>query len=115
MKALIIERNGEPSEVVQSGPAEVRVRMLLAPVHPSDLHIIRGRFAPQRQPKLPASPGSEGVGIIDAVGSDCRPRGSGSASFCWMCPGPGESKSSVRPSARYLCRRRSPTRTPRRP
>jgi NADPH2:quinone reductase len=78
MKALIIERNGEPSEVVHwrdlpepaPGPAEVRVRMLLAPVHPSDLHIIRGRFARHRQPELPASPGSEGVGIIDAVGSD---------------------------------------------
>lgn len=78
MKALIIEHNGEPSEVVHwrdfpeptPGPAEVRVRMLLAPVHPSDLHVIRGRFAPQRQPELPASPGSEGVGIIDAVGSD---------------------------------------------
>ncbi|SIT47659.1 putative NADPH:quinone reductase [Paraburkholderia piptadeniae] len=78
MKALIFERNGEPSEVVHwcelpeptPGPAEVRVRMLLAPVHPSDLHVIRGRFARQRQPELPASPGSEGVGIIDAVGSD---------------------------------------------
>jgi NADPH:quinone reductase-like Zn-dependent oxidoreductase len=78
MKALIIEHNGEPSEVVHGrdfpeptpGPAEVRVRMLLAPVHPSDLHVIRGRFARQRQPELPASPGSEGVGIIDAVGSD---------------------------------------------
>ncbi|WP_322616857.1 zinc-dependent alcohol dehydrogenase family protein [Pseudomonas sp. BIC9C] len=78
MKALIIEQNGEPSEVVHwrdlpeptPGPAEVRVRMLMAPVHPSDLHIIRGRFARQRQPVLPASPGTEGVGIIDAVGSD---------------------------------------------
>ncbi|MGF6261076.1 zinc-dependent alcohol dehydrogenase family protein [Paraburkholderia youngii] len=78
MKALIFERNGEPSEVVHwrdapdptPGPGEVRVRMLLAPVHPSDLHVIRGRFARQRQPELPASPGSEGVGIIDAVGND---------------------------------------------
>ncbi|RKT14062.1 NADPH:quinone reductase-like Zn-dependent oxidoreductase [Paraburkholderia sp. RAU2J] len=78
MKALIIERNGDPSEVVRCldvpeptpGPAEVRVKMLLAPVHPSDLHVIRGRFARQRQPELPASPGSEGVGIIDSVGSD---------------------------------------------
>ncbi|RZF26724.1 hypothetical protein EVC45_26485 [Paraburkholderia sp. UYCP14C] len=78
MRALIIEKNGEPSAVVQScelpeptpGPTELRVRMLLSPVHPSDLHVIRGRFARQRQPELPASPGSEGVGIIDAVGSE---------------------------------------------
>jgi NADPH2:quinone reductase len=76
VKALIIEQNGEPSEVVQwrdlpehtPGPGEVSVRMLLAPVHPSDLHVIRGRFARQHQPELPASPGSEGVGIIEAVG-----------------------------------------------
>jgi len=78
MKALIFEHNGEPSTVLQwrdlpeptPGPGEVRVRMLLAPVHPSDLHIIRGRFAAHRQPRLPASPGSEGVGVIDAVGSE---------------------------------------------
>ncbi|MEC5406542.1 zinc-dependent alcohol dehydrogenase family protein [Paraburkholderia sp. MPAMCS5] len=78
MRALIIEKHGEPSAVVSlrdlpeptPGPTEVRVKMLLSPVHPSDLHVIRGRFARQRQPELPASPGSEGVGIIDAVGSD---------------------------------------------
>jgi len=44
--------------------------MRLTPVHPSDPHVIRGRFARQRQLALPASLGSEGVGIIDAVGSD---------------------------------------------
>ncbi|SAK71141.1 hypothetical protein AWB75_03690 [Caballeronia catudaia] len=55
MKALIIERNGEPSEVVHwrdspeptPGPDEVRVRMLLAPVHPSVLHV-RGARADER-------------------------------------------------------------------
>ena len=43
--------------------------MLLAPVHPSDLHVIRGRFARQRQPELPASPGSEGVVLLDVPGT----------------------------------------------
>lgn len=78
MKGLIIESHGEPSEVVQCqvlpeptpGPGEVLVRLLLSPVHPSDLHVIRGRFSAQRQPELPASPGSEGVGIIEAVGDE---------------------------------------------
>ena len=74
MKALIFERNGEPSEVLQLrdiprpeiGPDEVLVRMRLSPVHPSDLHVIRARFG--RQPALPAIGGSEGVGTIEAVG-----------------------------------------------
>ncbi|WP_429585406.1 alcohol dehydrogenase catalytic domain-containing protein [Paraburkholderia youngii] len=85
--------------------------MLLAPVHPSDLRVIRGRFASQRQPELPASPGSEGVGIIDAVGNDVPARGQESVSSCWTCPEPGESRLLVRPTVRYLYRRRSPTRT----
>ena len=74
MKALIFERNGEPSEVLQLrdvprpeiGRDEVLVRMRLSPVHPSDLHVIRARFG--RQPALPAIGGSEGVGTIEAVG-----------------------------------------------
>jgi NADPH:quinone reductase-like Zn-dependent oxidoreductase len=75
MKALVFETNGEPDNVLRlcdladpvPGPREVVVRVLLAPVHPSDLHIIRGRFG--RQPQLPASPGIECVGIIETVGS----------------------------------------------
>jgi NADPH:quinone reductase-like Zn-dependent oxidoreductase len=75
MKALVFETNGEPDDVLQlceladpvPGPRDVVVRVLLAPVHRSDLRIIRGRFG--RQPQLPASPGIECVGIIEAVGS----------------------------------------------
>jgi NADPH2:quinone reductase len=78
MKALIFERNGEPSEVLQLrdlprpeiGPDEVLVRMRLSPVHPSDLHVIRARFG--RQPALPATGGSEGVGTIEAMGDAVR-------------------------------------------
>ena len=78
MKGLVIERIGEPSEVLQLrdlpaadvGVDEVCVRMLLAPVHPSDLHTIRGRFG--RQPPLPATAGSEGVGVIEKLGSRVR-------------------------------------------
>ncbi len=69
MKTFIFERNGEPSDVLAiqdlpdptPGPGEVRVR--LSPVHPTDLHVLRGRCG--RQPALPASPGVEcgGAGI----------------------------------------------------
>jgi NADPH:quinone reductase len=74
MKALVFDRFGEPAEVLQlkdlalpePGPGEVRVRMLASPINPSDLMVVRGRYG--RLPTLPATPGFEGVGVIDAAG-----------------------------------------------
>jgi len=75
MKAIVFEQFGEPREVLQvrdvptpePGPGEVRVRMRLSPINPSDLMTVSGQYG--RLPKLPATPGFEGVGVIDAVGS----------------------------------------------
>ena len=74
MKAFIFERNGEPEDVLAirdlpdpvPGRGELLVRVRLSPVNPSDLHVIRGRFG--RQPALPASPGLECVGVVEALG-----------------------------------------------
>ncbi len=74
MKAAVFERFGEPAAVLQvhdvpvpePGPGEVRVRMLASPINPSDLLVVRGRYG--RLPTLPATPGFEGVGVIDATG-----------------------------------------------
>lgn len=74
MKAIVFERFGEPSEVLQvrdvpipePGPGEVRVRMIASPVNPSDLLVVRGRYGVL--PRLPATPGFEGVGIVDKAG-----------------------------------------------
>jgi NADPH:quinone reductase-like Zn-dependent oxidoreductase len=74
MKALVFRETGEPKSVLQLAeiatpqlaPGEALVRMLLTPIHPSDLHMLRGRYG--YQPELPASPGIEGVGIVEAVG-----------------------------------------------
>jgi NADPH:quinone reductase-like Zn-dependent oxidoreductase len=74
MKSLVFERFGDPAEVLQlhdlpvpePGPGQVRVRMLAVPVNPSDLMVIRGQYG--RLPTLPATPGFEGVGVIDAAG-----------------------------------------------
>jgi NADPH2:quinone reductase len=74
MKALVFRETGEPKTVLQLAaiptpqlaPGEALVRMLLSPIHPSDLHMIRGRYG--YQPELPASPGIEGVGIVEALG-----------------------------------------------
>src|SRR5690348_17212324 len=74
MKALIFRETGEPNRVLNVAeiptpplaPGEALVRMLLSPIHPSDLHMLRGRYG--YQPELPASPGIEGVGIVEALG-----------------------------------------------
>lgn len=74
MKAIVFDRFGEPDAVLgvrdvpppEVGKNQVRVRMLASPINPSDLMVVRGRYG--RLPTLPATPGFEGVGIIDAVG-----------------------------------------------
>ena len=74
MKAIVFEQFGNPADVLQmrdvpepqTGPGQVRVRMRAAPINPSDLLVVRGQYG--RLPQLPATPGFEGVGVIDAVG-----------------------------------------------
>jgi len=74
MKALIFRKTGEPKSALELaeipvsplGPGEALVRVLLSPINASDLHMVRGRYG--YQPELPASPGIEGVGIVEAVG-----------------------------------------------
>ena len=74
MKAAVFESFGEPSEVLsvrevplpEPGPGQVRVRMIASPINPSDLLVVRGRYGVL--PRLPATPGFEGVGIVDKAG-----------------------------------------------
>jgi NADPH:quinone reductase-like Zn-dependent oxidoreductase len=74
MKAIVFERFGDPAEVLQvrelplpePGRGQVRVRMLASPINPSDLLAVRGQYG--RRPPLPATPGFEGVGIVEAAG-----------------------------------------------
>jgi len=56
----------EDSPVPEPGAGEVRVRMRLAPIHNHDLITIRGQYG--WKPALPAIGGSEGFGVIDALG-----------------------------------------------
>jgi NADPH:quinone reductase-like Zn-dependent oxidoreductase len=74
MRQVLIERFGTPAEVVTLGeaalpepqPGEVRVRMILSPVHNHDLAIVRGLYG--YRPALPAVPGTEALGRVDALG-----------------------------------------------
>ena len=76
MRSLIFNRFGDPTEVLaleevptpQPGPSQVRVRLGARSINPSDVLTVRGQYG--RRPKLPATPGYEGAGTIDAVGPD---------------------------------------------
>jgi NADPH:quinone reductase-like Zn-dependent oxidoreductase len=72
MKAVVFEQFGDPAEVLhvrevpepEPGPGQVRVRMLASPIGPADFLTVRGEYG--HRPKLPATPGTEGVGIVEA-------------------------------------------------
>ncbi len=74
MKAAVFERFGDPAQELavrevadpRPGPGQVRVRMILSPINPSDLLVVEGRYGVL--PRLPATPGFEGVGIVDEAG-----------------------------------------------
>jgi len=74
MKSILFERFGDPSEVLEvkdspvpvPGRGQVLVRMLASPINPSDLLYVRGVYG--RRPELPASPGFEGVGVVESAG-----------------------------------------------
>ena len=74
MRSVLHREFGDPAEVLvpgdspvpAPGPGEVRIRTTLAPIHNHDLWTIRGQYG--YKPTLPAIGGSEGVGVIDALG-----------------------------------------------
>lgn len=74
MRAVVFDRVGEPAEVLQvrevptpePGRNMVRVRMIASPINPSDLLYTRGRYT--LKPQTPATPGFEGVGVVEKAG-----------------------------------------------
>ncbi len=74
MQSVVFHECGEPADVLRvedrdaqkPQPGEVRVRMLASPVNPSDLMYIRGVYG--KKPQLPATPGFEGVGVVEESG-----------------------------------------------
>jgi NADPH2:quinone reductase len=74
MQSVVFEQFGEPAEVLSVRdvtppmvePGQVFVRMLAAPVNPSELMVVRGIYG--KLPELPATPGFEGVGVVESAG-----------------------------------------------
>src|SRR5436190_4743669 len=75
MKAIRVHEFGGP-EVLRldevptprPGPSEVVVRMHAAGVNPVETYIRAGKYA--RLPALPYTPGNDGAGVVEQVGSD---------------------------------------------
>lgn len=74
MRALIHESFGEADDVLapqerptpEPGPGQVRIKVLLSPIHNHDLWTVRGTYG--FVPELPARSGTEAVGTVDALG-----------------------------------------------
>jgi NADPH:quinone reductase len=75
VKRVIFDRPGPPAEVLrvqddvpapQPARGEVLVRMLASPINPSDLMYVAGKYG--LKPHLPATPGFEGVGVVEGTG-----------------------------------------------
>jgi NADPH:quinone reductase-like Zn-dependent oxidoreductase len=75
MRSVTFEKFGNPAEVLtlgerplpDPGPGQIRVKLILSPIHNHDLSIISGTYG--YRPPLPAVPGTEAVGRVDALGA----------------------------------------------
>jgi mitochondrial enoyl-[acyl-carrier protein] reductase / trans-2-enoyl-CoA reductase len=76
MKAVQIESFGDPVSIVHAvdmpepeppAEGEALLAVVASPINPSDLSMLSGTYG--MLPKLPATPGSEGVGRVLAVGA----------------------------------------------
>jgi mitochondrial enoyl-[acyl-carrier protein] reductase / trans-2-enoyl-CoA reductase len=73
---LTFHQTGNPAEVLRledsAAPLpqrhEVCVRLLYAPINPADLNYIEGNYG--KVPTLPATPGNEGCGRVEAIGNE---------------------------------------------
>jgi NADPH:quinone reductase len=74
MRCVVYDAFGVPAEALHladrpvpaPGPGEIRVRMVLSPIHNHDLWTIRGEYGVK--PALPAIGGTEALGVVDKLG-----------------------------------------------
>lgn len=74
MRSVRYEQFGDPAQVLSVedvekpavGPGMVLVRMRVRSINPSDVLTVRGLYG--SLPRLPATPGNEGVGVVEEVG-----------------------------------------------
>src|SRR5271167_3990539 len=94
MKAIRFDQYGEPADVLtvteqpvpRPGAGEVRVKIRLSPINPSDLLYVRGHYSGVT-PYFPSGAGFEGVAVIDVVGPDVEGFSLGQRVFARNSPG----------------------------
>lgn len=68
MKAVVVDAFGSPRKVLrieerplpEPGPGQVRIKLVLSPIHNHDLMIVTGHYG--FKPSLPHVPGTEALG-----------------------------------------------------
>jgi trans-2-enoyl-CoA reductase len=94
MKAARLSRFGKPAEVIEladvqdpgaPGEGEVLIDVIACPINPADLLLLENRYGAS-PPKLPLTPGAEGLGRIAQVGSGVKHVKPGDLV---LVPGPG--------------------------
>lgn len=82
MRTVTHTAPGEPEDVLtlredssppRPGTGQVLVRLLVRPVHPGDLALVRHAPTPPEQGPEFRVPGVEGMGIVESVGPEVRP------------------------------------------
>ncbi len=76
MNAAMYSEFGDPAKVIKTteadrprpGANQVLIKMKMSPIHNHDLLMIRGEYGVK--PELPAIGGSEGVGVVEALGDN---------------------------------------------
>jgi len=77
MRAIVVREFGAPDVMKlenvatpMAGPSQVLVRVRAAGVNPVEAYVRAGTYA--RKPSLPYTPGSDGAGEVETVGSDVK-------------------------------------------
>src|SRR3984957_14216814 len=106
MKQIQFGHYGEPKDVVavadqplpEPRANQVRVRILLSPINPSDMLYLRGHYSGVT-PTFPAPVGFEGVGVVDALGPGVHNLAVGQRVFARSSQGGNWADYAVIPSA----------------
>jgi NADPH:quinone reductase-like Zn-dependent oxidoreductase len=74
MKSVVFDEFGSPRKVLrvsdlpapEPGPGQVRIKLVLSPIHNHDLMIVSGHYG--IKPSLPHVPGTEALGVVEKLG-----------------------------------------------
>ncbi len=78
MKRIVFHQFGKPADILNAestettapGPDDVLIKVLASPINPSDIMFVQNLYG--IRPQLPSGAGFEGVGIVEAVGSNAK-------------------------------------------